>query len=53
MLMAKNDKINAETKKVFEAIRYSYSMSNDDLASSENQIQKEFSVFADEVKIMV
>lgn len=52
MLMAKNDKINAETKKVFEAIRYSYPISNDDFASSENQIKKEFRAFADEEKMV-
>lgn len=34
--MAKNDKINAETKKVFEAIRYSYPISNDDFAKNSN-----------------
>lgn len=47
---ATNDEIKAETKKVYEAIRYSDPMSNDALAGIENQIQNEFNAFADAVK---
>lgn len=50
MARAKNDEMKAETKNVYEAIRYSDPMSNDALASIENQIQNEFNVFADAVK---
>lgn len=47
---ANNDKIKVEAKKVYETIRYSDPMSNDALASIENQIQNEFNAFADAVK---
>lgn len=50
MARASSDEMKAETKKVYEAIRYSDPMSNDALASIENQIQNEFNVFADAVK---
>lgn len=50
MAMAKSDEMKAETKKVYEAIRYSDPMSNNALASIENQIQNEFNAFADAVK---
>lgn len=50
MARAKSDEMKAETKKVYEAIRYSNPMSNDALASIENQIQNEFNAFADAVK---
>lgn len=50
MARAKSDDMKAETKKVYEAIRYSDPMSNDALASIENQIQNEFNAFADAVK---
>lgn len=50
MARANNDEVKAETKKVYEAIRYSDPMSNDALASIENQIQNEFNAFADAVK---
>lgn len=50
MARAKSDEMKAETKKVYEAIRYSDPMSNDALASIENQIQNEFNAFADAVK---
>lgn len=50
MVRAKSDEMKAETKKVYEAIRYSDPMSNDALASIENQIQNEFNAFADAVK---
>lgn len=50
MARANNDEVKAETKKVYEAIRYSDPMSNNALASIENQIQNEFNAFADAVK---
>lgn len=50
MARASSDEMKAETKKVYEAIRYSDPMSNDALASIENQIQNEFNAFADAVK---
>lgn len=50
MARAKSDEMKAETKKVYEAIRYSDPMSNDALVSIENQIQNEFNAFADAVK---
>lgn len=50
MARSKSDEMKAETKKVYEAIKYSDPMSNDALASIENQIQNEFNTFADAVK---
>lgn len=50
MARAKSDEMKAETKKVYEAIRYSDPMSNDALANIEKQIQNEFNAFADAVK---
>lgn len=50
MARAKSDELKAETKKVYEAIRYSDPMSDDALANIENQIQNEFNAFADAVK---
>lgn len=50
MSRASSDEMEAEAKKVYEAIRYSDPMSNDALANIENQIQNEFNVFADAVK---
>lgn len=50
MARASSDEMKAETKKVYEAIRYSDPMSNDALASIESQIQNEFNAFADAVK---
>lgn len=50
MASANSDEMKAETKKVYEAIRYSDPMSNNALASIENQIQNEFNAFADAVK---
>lgn len=50
MARANSDEIKAETKKVYEAIRYSDPMSNNALANIENQIQNEFNVFANAVK---
>lgn len=43
---AKTDDVKAETKKVYEAIRYSDPMSNNALAGIENQIQNKFNLFA-------
>lgn len=50
MVRASCDEMKAETKKVYEAIRYSDPMSNNVLANIENQIQNEFNAFADAVK---
>lgn len=50
MARANSDEMKAETKKVYEAIRYSDPMSNNALANIENQIQNEFNAFADAVK---
>lgn len=50
MARAKSDEMKAETRKVYEAIRYSDPMSNDALVNIENQIQNEFNAFADAVK---
>lgn len=50
MARANSDEMKAETKKVYEAIRYSDPMSNDTLTSIENQIQNEFNTFAAAVK---
>lgn len=50
MARASSDEMKAETKKVYEAIRYCDPMSNNVLANIENQIQNEFNAFADAVK---
>lgn len=50
MASASSDEMKAETKKVYEAVRYSDPMSNDALANIENQIQNEFNIFTDAVK---
>lgn len=50
MARASSDEMKAETKKVYEAIRYSDPMSNDALSSIENQIQNEFNAFANAIK---
>lgn len=47
---AKSDAVKAECRKVYEAIRYSDSMSNDALASIENEIAVEFAKLTDAVK---
>lgn len=47
---ASSDEMKAETKKVYEAIRYSDPMSDDALVNIESQIQNEFNVFSDAVK---
>lgn len=46
----KTDEFKAETKKVYEAIRYSDPMSNDALSDIEGQIQSEFTFFAQAIK---
>lgn len=50
MARAKSDEMKVETKKVYEAIRYSDPMSDTALANIENQIQNEFNAFVDAVK---
>lgn len=50
MARAKSEEMKSETKKVYEAIRYSDPMSNIALENIENQIQNEFNAFADAVK---
>ena len=47
---AKTPEIKEEVKKVYEAIRYSDPMSNAVIAEINEQIQNQFSVFADAVK---
>ena len=47
---ATTDEIKAECKKVYEAIRYSDPMSNDALASVENDISAEFAKLTEAVK---
>ena len=50
MAYAKDESAKAETKKVYEAIRYSDPMSNDALAAVESQITIKFAAFSDAVK---
>lgn len=50
MSAAKTPELRAEVKKVYEAIRYSDPMSNAALEEINEQIQNQFSVFADSVK---
>lgn len=50
MSAAKTPELKAEVKKVYEAIRYSYPMSNAALEEINEQIQNQFSAFADAVK---
>lgn len=50
MSAAKTPELKAEVKKVYEAIRYSDPMSNAALEEINEQIQNQFSVFADSVK---
>lgn len=50
MSAAKTPELKAEVKKVYEAIRYSDPMSNAALEEINEQIQNQFSVFADAVK---
>lgn len=50
MSAAKTPELKAEVKKVYEAIRFSDPMSNAALEEINEQIQNQFSVFADSVK---
>lgn len=50
MTSAGSDVLRTETKKVYEAIRYSDPMANPALAELESQIERQFSAFADAVK---
>lgn len=50
MTTAKTPEIKAETKKVYEAIRYSDPMSNEALRDIETKIQYQFSAFTNAVK---
>jgi len=50
MARAKSDEMKAETKQVYEAVRYSDPMSNNALANIEKQIRSEFNAFAEAVK---
>ena len=50
MSAAKTPELKAEVKKVYEAIRYSDPMSNAALEEINEQVQNQFSVFADAVK---
>ena len=47
---AKSDELRAETKKVYEAIRYSDPMANAALSDLDAQIEKQFNAFSDAVK---
>jgi len=47
---SKTDEIKTETKKVYEAIRYSDPMSNDALSGIESQISIRFSAFSEAVE---
>mgnify|MGYP006923215536 CR=1 FL=1 len=50
MNSAKTNELLAETKKVYETVRYSDPMSNDKLFELDSQIRGQFTVFADAVK---
>ena len=50
MSSAKSEVIREETKRVYEAIRYSDPMSMQALAEVEEQIQKQFTAFTDVVR---
>lgn len=50
MVSSKTAELKAEAKKVYEAIRYSDSMSNDALFDIEGQIQSEFTFFSQAIK---
>ena len=50
MSLSKTAELKAETKKVYEAIRYSDPMSSDALSNIEGQIQSEFEFFTQAVK---
>ena len=50
MAQAKSEAVKAECRKVYEAIRYSDPMSNEDLASVESQITVKFAELSEAVK---
>jgi hypothetical protein len=50
MAQAKSDEVKTECRKVYEVIRYSDPMSNDELASVESQIRAKFAELSDAVK---
>ena len=50
MSISKTAELKAETKKVYEAIRYSDPMSNGALSDVEGQIQSEFAFFSQAIK---
>ena len=50
MAQAKSDEVKAECRKVYEAIRYSDPMSNDELSSVEGQISAKFAELSSAVK---
>ncbi|MBQ8907864.1 MAG: hypothetical protein IJY71_04685 [Clostridia bacterium] len=50
MNAAKTDELFEEAKKVYEAIRYSDSMTNDALSALDSQIEGQFKAFADAVE---
>ena len=50
MSISKTAELKAETKKVYEAIRYSDPMSNEALSDVEGQIQSEFAFFSQAIK---
>lgn len=50
MISAKTDELRAETKKVYEAIRYSDPMANAALSDLDAQIERQFNAFSDAIK---
>lgn len=50
VISAKTDELRAETKKVYEAIRYSDPMANAALSDIDIQLERQFIAFADAVK---
>ena len=50
MTSAKTDELRAEAKKVYEAVRYSDSMSTDALSRLDSQIKGQFAAFADALR---
>lgn len=47
---ARSDELRTETRKVYEAIRYSEPVANAELSKLDNQIERQFNAFADAVK---
>ena len=50
MTSAKSDELRAETKNVYEAIRYSDPMANAALSDLDAQLEKQFNAFSDAIK---